>query len=100
MSLGMKSSQQLGAKTSRRPGMSAPVPRALTLPVRAVAEAVKPGASKSASVSPIVKEIEDKLKYTLGKVKASDAHDVYQGTAWSAREHLIDSFENTHEYWA
>lgn len=70
------------------------------MPVRAVAEASKKATPSASSVQPIVNEIQDKLKYQLGKVKDIDVHDVYQGTAWSAREHLIDAFENTHEYWA
>jgi len=47
----------------------------------------------------IKKEVVDKLKYQFGVVDQLSAKDVYHGTAWSAREHLIDSFENTHEYW-
>jgi starch phosphorylase len=34
-----------------------------------------------------------------GKTKDYDLKDIYQGTAWSVREHLIDSFENTQDYW-
>lgn len=48
---------------------------------------------------PIEKEVKTKLRYLLGKTKGYDERDIYQGTAWSVREHLIDSFENTHDYW-
>lgn len=50
-------------------------------------------------MTPIQKEVKQKLRYLLGKTKSYDEHDIYQGTAWSVREHLIDSFENTHDYW-
>ncbi len=50
-------------------------------------------------MSPIQSEVKHKLRYLLGKTKNYDEHDIYRGTAWSVREHLIDSFENTHDYW-
>jgi len=70
------------------------------LRVRAVASEAK-AAQMAPATEPaaIIEEIHDKLKYKLGKVKAADSHDIYQSSAWSAREHLIDAFEKTHEYW-
>ncbi len=59
----------------------------------------KKGTMSSSTATPIEAEILDKLKYGFGKVKNIEPHDVYLGTAWSAREHLIDAFENTHAYW-
>uniref|UniRef100_A0A383VH92 Alpha-1,4 glucan phosphorylase n=1 Tax=Tetradesmus obliquus TaxID=3088 RepID=A0A383VH92_TETOB len=50
-------------------------------------------------MTPIQKEVASKLRYLLGKSKDYDLKDIYQGTAWSVREHLIDSFENTQDYW-
>ena len=86
-----------GARGARRVALVRGSRRA-TVRVAAVAEAIKPMPPKEAA--PIVEEIKDKLKYQLGKVGPIDIHSAYQGSAWSAREHLIDSFENTHEYWA
>lgn len=68
------------------------------LSVQAIAEAERTGTS-SRAMTPIQKEVTAKLRYLLGKSKDYDTHDIYQGTAWSVREHLIDSFENTHDYW-
>jgi starch phosphorylase len=69
--------------------------------VRAVLEKDAKAPAKKAveAVSPIQKEVETKLRYQLGKSKQYDTGDIYQGTAWSVREHLIDSFEDTHDYW-
>ncbi len=50
-------------------------------------------------MTPIQKDVTQKLKYQLGRSKDYDTHDIYKGTAWSVREHLIDSFERTHDYW-
>jgi starch phosphorylase len=67
--------------------------------VQAIAEAERATKAAPASMTPIEKEVKTKLRYLLGKTKNYDEHDIYQGTAWSVREHLIDSFENTHDYW-
>lgn len=50
-------------------------------------------------MTPVQQEVAHKLRYLLGKSKNYDTKDIYQGTAWSVREHLIDSFERTHDYW-
>lgn len=69
------------------------------LHVQAIAEAERTSTKSSGSMTPIQKEVKHKLRYLLGKTKDYDEHDIYRGTAWSVREHLIDSFENTHDYW-
>lgn len=52
-------------------------------------------------MTPVEKEVAAKLRYQLGRTPKDgySENDIYQGTAWSVREHLIDSFENTHDYW-
>lgn len=52
-------------------------------------------------MTPVEKELGAKLRYQLGRTPKDgySENDIYQGTAWSVREHLIDSFENTHDYW-
>jgi starch phosphorylase len=83
----------------RLPCRSSPAGRS-RLHVRAIAEAEKTSTKSSGSMSsPIQQEVKHKLRYLLGKTKNYDEHDIYRGTAWSVREHLIDSFENTHDYW-
>lgn len=82
----------------RLPCKSSPAGRS-RLQVQAIAEAERTSTKSSGSMTPIQKEVKQKLRYLLGKTKSYDEHDIYQGTAWSVREHLIDSFENTHDYW-
>lgn len=73
--------------------------RSARLHVSAIAEAERTASKSSGAMPPIEKEVKTKLRYLLGKTKGYDERDIYQGTAWSVREHLIDSFENTHDYW-
>lgn len=67
--------------------------------VQAIAEAERTATRSDKAMTPIQKEVAHKLRYLLGKSKDYDTKDIYQGTAWSVREHLIDSFEKTHDYW-
>lgn len=96
MQLARPGSGVLAARSTKSRGLLAGRPqRSAAVNVRAVAETKKaPG-----SMNPIEKEVAAKLRYMLGKTRDYDAADAYQGTAWSVREHLIDSFENTHDYW-
>lgn len=86
--------RKAGVRASGRPA------RVFVASVKAVAEVTKPGMAPASGAQPIANEINHKLRYQLGITKATDAHDVYQGAAWSAREHLIDAFESTQDYWA
>jgi starch phosphorylase len=93
--------QRSAQKTVRARGSSgarAALSRSKTVSVKAVAAPEK-GTMAGGSPASIVSEIEHKLKYQLGKTTPGSAHDVYQGAAWSAREHLVDAFESTHEHW-
>jgi starch phosphorylase len=65
----------------------------------AVAEAEKPTTMAPANADAIKEEIMTKLRYQFGKIEGFEMKDIYRGAAWSAREHLIDSFEKTQEYW-
>lgn len=72
-------------------------------PIRifSVAEAEKislPGGSGN-GVHDIPSDIALKLRYQFGKISDFSSLDVYHGTAWSVRERLIDSFEQTQAYW-
>lgn len=71
------------------------------LRIQAVAEAERTATKTSTSMTPVEKELGAKLRYQLGRTPKDgySENDIYQGTAWSVREHLIDSFENTHDYW-
>lgn len=70
--------------------------------VQATAAAERTSTSKAqpTSSTPVQSEILDKVKYNFGKISNLTPRDVYNGAAWSVREHLIDSFERTHDYWA
>eukprot|EP00878_Enallax_costatus_P000865 GHUV01000991.1.p1 GENE.GHUV01000991.1~~GHUV01000991.1.p1 ORF type:complete len:874 (+),score=316.12 GHUV01000991.1:204-2825(+) len=74
-------------------------PSRQAIKVLAIAEAERTATRPGTSMTPIQKEVTQKLKYQLGRSKDYDTHDIYQGTAWSVREHLIDAFERTHDYW-
>nr|QKY15157.1 starch phosphorylase (SP) [Polytomella parva] len=51
------------------------------------------------SVASFSESLNNKLKYVVGKNSVATAKDAYQATAWAVREHLIDSFDKTHEHW-
>ena len=98
--------QRSSAPASVR-GPSAPVPiyslkaatsRSGRLEVRAVAEAQRTFSLSSAAPAPL-EDISSKLRYLFGKNGDYSARDAYNGTAWSVREKLIDSFNKTHEHW-
>jgi glycogen phosphorylase len=66
--------------------------------VFAIAEAERTAAPASGKAM-AVPEIATKLKYTVGKPAEPTLKDLYQATAWSVREKLIDAFEKTHDHW-
>lgn len=76
------------------------------LQVRAIAEAARSfksggafGNSGMANAAP-AESIKHELAYRFGKRADYAPRDLYNGTAWSVREKLIDSFDKTHDYWA
>mmetsp|Transcript_11859 Transcript_11859/g.25461 ORF Transcript_11859/g.25461 Transcript_11859/m.25461 type:complete len:871 (-) Transcript_11859:450-3062(-) len=71
------------------------------LGVYAVAEAERSALSNGVSGSADAGDIQAKIKSVLGKpVEAETTNrDVYVGTAYSVRDHLIDSFNKTHAHW-
>ncbi|KAG2434907.1 hypothetical protein HYH02_012105 [Chlamydomonas schloesseri] len=92
-----------GVSTGAPVAYSRPMPGRVgrsALRVQAVAEAERPTAAKSsASAEPVTHDITSKLKYLFGRNGDYTNADAYQGTAWSVREKLIDSFNKTHEHW-
>ena len=86
-----------GSRTVR-PGVLRPAGRS-SVRIQAVAEVQKSGSMAPAGADAIKQEIIEKLRDQFGKIEDYHTKDIYRGTAWSAREHLIDSFEKTQEYW-
>jgi hypothetical protein len=90
-------SRLVGSAQQRRVAPS----RSLQLRVAAVAD-VKPATKgSSGSMSAIKADVDAKLRYQLGRSK-KDGYtppEVYLGVANSVRERLVDSFEDTHDYW-
>ena len=77
----------------------------LYAPTRAVLDTLKPkqagsnGAVKlEGDEAAIQADIKRKLDYVVAASKV-DAKAAYRGTALSVREHLIDSFNKTQQYW-
>ncbi len=104
--LGGRSSTFTGAKQLQRAVLPAVRSAARMPAVKNIAEPPAkeaPVTSKmngSKALSPVAVDINNKLKYQLGKIMDHlGQKDVYQGSAWAVREQLIDAFDKTHDYW-
>lgn len=74
------------------------------LRVQAISEATKSTPSQrskgSSTMGPSpVSDIKNVMTYRFGKRGDYSSKDVYNGTAWSVRDRLMDSFDKTHEHW-
>lgn len=72
--------------------------KAIAEPPSKLAESTPSSLNGTASLATL-QNINNKLKYQVGKGEPSDLKDVYQGTAWSVRDSLIDAFDKTHAHW-
>ncbi|KXZ54777.1 hypothetical protein GPECTOR_4g847 [Gonium pectorale] len=82
------------------PRVTAPSRGALRISAVAEAERTAPTTRGSTPAVPApTADIANKLRYLFGRNGDYTSTDAYQGTAWSVREKLIDSFNKTHEFW-
>ena len=88
------------SNSGRQIALRAPSSRGV-LRVSAVAEAEKTASGTQGGTSgvPATTDIANKLRYLFGRNGDYTTADAYQGTAWSSREKLIDSFNKTHDHW-
>lgn len=55
--------------------------------------------SSKIDVPAVESDIAHELHYRLAAKDASDAETLYNSVAWSVHNRLLESFEQTHEYW-
>jgi len=73
------------------------------LAVRSVLEMNKPKSSNGAASGAIdaataAEDVERELHYRLA-AKQADNDSLYKSVAWSVHNRLLESFEQTHEFW-